>query len=153
MRLPWGPCYLFSVSSNSKQEGCSGRGLSSRVAICNIPWWLSSKEATWNAGDESLVPQWEELLEEETATYFSILAWKIPWTEEPDRLKSKGLLQTVRQDWANKHDHTNTQNTHFSTKNYKVCKKIKYGPYIRKIEINRNCSWGSLDIGFIIQWL
>ena len=26
----------------------------------------------------------EDLLEEETATHFSILAWKIPWIEEPD---------------------------------------------------------------------
>ena len=28
---------------------------------------------------------WENLLEKETATHASILAWKIPWTEEPDR--------------------------------------------------------------------
>ena len=26
---------------------------------------------------------WEDLLEKKTATYSSILAWKIPWTEEP----------------------------------------------------------------------
>ena len=29
-------------------------------------------------------------LEEEMATHSSILAWKIPWTEEPGRLQSKG---------------------------------------------------------------
>ena len=29
---------------------------------------------------------WEDPLEEEIATHFSILAWKIPWTEEPGRL-------------------------------------------------------------------
>ena len=34
---------------------------------------------------------WEDLLEKETATHSSILAWKIPWTEEPDRLQSMGL--------------------------------------------------------------
>ena len=28
----------------------------------------------------------EDLLEKEMATYFSILAWKIPWTEEPSQL-------------------------------------------------------------------
>ena len=28
---------------------------------------------------------WEELLEKGMATYSSILAWEIPWTEEPDR--------------------------------------------------------------------
>jgi len=30
-------------------------------------------------------------LEKEMATYTSILAWKIPWTEEPGRLQSMGL--------------------------------------------------------------
>jgi len=27
---------------------------------------------------------WEDALEKETATHFSILAWEIPWTKEPD---------------------------------------------------------------------
>ena len=30
-------------------------------------------------------------LEKEMATHSSILAWKIPWSEEPDRLQSMGL--------------------------------------------------------------
>ena len=33
---------------------------------------------------------WEDSLEKEMATYSSTLAWKIPWTEEPDRLQSMG---------------------------------------------------------------
>ena len=32
----------------------------------------------------------EEPLEKEMATHFSILAWRIPWTEEPGRLQSMG---------------------------------------------------------------
>ena len=40
---------------------------------------------------------WEDLLEKEMATHSSILAWKIPWTEEPGRLQSTGL-QRVRHD-------------------------------------------------------
>ena len=36
-------------------------------------------------------------LEEEMATHSSILAWEIPWTEEPGRLQSMGL-QRVRHD-------------------------------------------------------
>ena len=32
----------------------------------------------------------EDLLEKEIATHFNILAWKIPWTEEPGRLQSMG---------------------------------------------------------------
>ena len=31
---------------------------------------------------------WEDLLEEEMATHSSILAWRIPWTEEPGGLQS-----------------------------------------------------------------
>ena len=33
---------------------------------------------------------WEDLLEKETATYSSTLAWKIPGTEEPGRLQFMG---------------------------------------------------------------
>ena len=36
----------------------------------------------------------EDPLEEEMATHSSILAWKIPWTEDPSRLQPMGL-QTV----------------------------------------------------------
>ena len=37
----------------------------------------------------------EDHLEEEKGTHYSILAWRIPWTEEPGRLQSRGS-QTVR---------------------------------------------------------
>ena len=33
----------------------------------------------------------EDPLEEEMANYSSILAWKVPWTEEPGELQSTGL--------------------------------------------------------------
>ena len=42
-----------------------------------------------NAGDvrdESSIPGLEEPLEEGVATQFSILAWRLPWTEEPGGL-------------------------------------------------------------------
>ena len=35
----------------------------------------------------------EDLLEKEVATHSSILAWKIPWKEEPGRLHSMGSLR------------------------------------------------------------
>ena len=41
----------------------------------------------------------EDLLEKEMVTHSSILAWKIPWAEEPGRLQSMGL-QRVGHDWA-----------------------------------------------------
>ena len=40
---------------------------------------------------------WEDPLEKGMATYSSIFAWRIPWTEEPGGLQSTGS-QRVRQD-------------------------------------------------------
>ena len=42
---------------------------------------------------------WEDPLEKGIATHSSIVAWKIPWTEEPGGLQSMGL-QRVGHDWA-----------------------------------------------------
>ena len=42
---------------------------------------------------------WEDPLEKEVATHSNILAWRIPWTEEPGGLQSMGL-QRVGHDWA-----------------------------------------------------
>ena len=41
---------------------------------------------------ETWIPSlgWEDLLEKGMATHSSILAWEIPWTEEPGRLQSMG---------------------------------------------------------------
>ena len=44
----------------------------------------------------------EDPLQEGIAAYSSILAWKIPWTEEPGRLQSMGS-QRVGHDWETKH--------------------------------------------------
>ena len=55
-----------------------------------------------NAGDikgSDLIPGSGSFLEESTAIHSSILAWRIPWTEEPDRLQSTGS-QSVRHDWS-----------------------------------------------------
>ena len=43
-----------------------------------------------DARDASSILGQEDPLEEEMATCSSILAWKIPWTEEPGRLQSMG---------------------------------------------------------------
>ena len=48
---------------------------------------------------------WEDPLEEGMATHFSILAWRIPWTEEPGGLWSK-WLQKVRRKWSNLAQHS-----------------------------------------------
>ena len=39
---------------------------------------------------------WEDPLEKGMATHSSILAWRIPWTEEPGRLQSTGSQRVER---------------------------------------------------------
>ena len=59
-----------------------------------LPWWLSSKESACSAGSPggmSSVPGLGRSPGEESmATHSSILAWRIPWTEEPGGLQSIG---------------------------------------------------------------
>ena len=56
-----------------------------------LPWRLSGKESACNAGDQVQSLGREDPLEEGMATYSSILAWRIPGTEEPGGLRSMGL--------------------------------------------------------------
>ena len=44
-----------------------------------------------NAGNAGSISGSERPLEKEIATHSSILAWEIPWTEEPGELQSIGL--------------------------------------------------------------
>ena len=48
------------------------------------------KDPPANAGDIRSLGR-EDPLEEGRATHSSVLAWRIPWTEEPGRLQSMGL--------------------------------------------------------------
>ena len=50
------------------------------------------KDPAANAGDVGLIPGWEDPLEKEMAIHSSILARRIPWTEEPG-----GILSTESQ--------------------------------------------------------
>ena len=59
---------------------------------------LVVKKLLPNAGDirdTDSIPGWEDPLEESIAIHCCILAWRIPWTEEPGGLQSMGS-QTVR---------------------------------------------------------
>ena len=55
-----------------------------------LPGGSVSKESACNAGDPGSVPGSGDTLEKETATHSSIIAWTIPWTEEPGGLQSMG---------------------------------------------------------------
>ena len=70
----------------------------------------------------------EDPLEKEMAPHSSILAWRVPWTEEPGRLQSVGS-QKVRHDrMTNTHTHS-MLNPHFIGKGGKPERKLTYlGP-------------------------
>ena len=72
-------------------------GRASLVAymVKNLP--AMQETQVWSLGRE-------DPLEKGMATYSSILAWRISWTEEPGGLESMGL-QRVGHDWATKHEH------------------------------------------------
>ena len=56
-----------------------------------------------NAGDTGSIPGWGRPPEEEVATHSSVLAWRIPWTEEPGGLHSTGRQSQT--DGAHTHKH------------------------------------------------
>ena len=62
----------------------------------DFPGGSDGKASAYNAGDPDSISVSEDLLEKEMATHSSILAWKIPWTEEPGRLQSMGLQELDR---------------------------------------------------------
>ena len=81
------------------------------IGLVSSQWWTDSQQLRIGASQVVLVskvqlpkqeiwvwPQgWEDFLEKEVATHPSILAWRIPWTEDPGRIQSLGL-QRVRHD-------------------------------------------------------
>ena len=84
--------------------GCeNNRAVSMKIQLNNLDIWAAlkrgfpggsrGKEPACHAGDiEIWVPSlgWEDPLEKGMATYSSILAWRISWTEEPGGLQSIG---------------------------------------------------------------
>ena len=56
---------------------------------------ISGKEPSYpgDTGDSGSILSQDNPLEKEMATHSSVLAWRIPWTEEPGRLQCIGLLR------------------------------------------------------------
>ena len=52
---------------------------------------LGSNESACNMGDPGLVPGRDDALETGMAAHSSVLAWRMPWTEEPGKLQSIAL--------------------------------------------------------------
>ena len=71
-------------------------GNSCGVVVKNLP--RTQETQVWSLG-------WEDPLEEKMATHSSILAWKIPWIEEPVGLQS---VHGVAKTWTQLSTHTHT---------------------------------------------
>ena len=73
--------------------------------LTGLPWWLSRKRTCLpkQEMEETQVRSLgrDDPLEKEMTTHSCVLAWEIPWTEEPGGLQSMGS-QRVRHDLATK---------------------------------------------------
>ena len=67
-----------------------------RYALGGSPGGSDCKECTSLQKNWVRSLDWEEPLEEGMATHSSILAWRIPWTEEPNGLHSMGSQRVGR---------------------------------------------------------
>ena len=82
---------LLYLVSPKHDAFCSYNGIDKllpiMLKIILFPRWCRAKELACNAGDMGSIPGLERSPGEEMATHFSILAWEIPWTEEPGGLQ------------------------------------------------------------------
>ena len=67
------------------------------LVFLGFPGGSDGKESTGSAGDLGLILGWEDPLEKGMATHSSILAWRIPWTEDAGGRQSMGS-QTMGHD-------------------------------------------------------
>ena len=56
--------------------------------VRTLPGGSDGKESACNAGNVGSIPQSGNPLEKGMTTHCNILAWRIPWTEEPGRLQT-----------------------------------------------------------------
>ena len=78
---------------------------------------------------------WEEPLEESMATHFSILAWRIPSTEEPGGLWSIGSHK-VKQDWS---DLAHTQGGRYLTELPPQSLPLWPAPLLEELPVTHIC--------------
>ena len=118
-------CFYFPVKASSLESIDYTQMSRTHAGRAVLPWRPSIRSLVQLWVPLSLVAQkaenlpamqesqaqplgWEDPLEEKMASHSSIVAWRIPWTEEPGGLEYM-RSQSVRHDWAtNTHTHTHT---------------------------------------------
>ena len=76
-------------------------------SLIGFPGGSEGKVSAYNVGDLGSIPVSGRSPGEGNGNPSSILAWRIPWTEEPGRLHCIGS-QKVKHDLATEHTHTHT---------------------------------------------
>ena len=89
------PQWYFPISS--EEWKCFGKRI--QVRGHGFPGSSDGKESACNAGDPGSIPGLGNLLEKGMATHPSILAWRIPWREEPGELQSMGSQELDTTEW------------------------------------------------------
>ena len=120
-RIIWRKPFLTMHFKSFSTDFCS--------SWCGFPGDSDGKDSACNVGDPGLTPQLGRCPEKEMATHSSILAWRIPWTEEPGGLPSMGS-QKVGHDWVT--------NTHYS---YTYFFKMEYSLVQFSCSVVSNSLW------------
>ena len=90
---------------------------------------------------------WEDLLEREMAPHSSVLAWKIPWMEEPGRLQPMGS-QRVRHDWATSLSHIHICSWFVHAQKDKLETFLSWGCYLW-LKVTQYCTQRRSRIPFL----
>ena len=93
MNLPL--CKDKGSKCSKTQKWLRNKNLTSK--LLGFPGGSLVKNLPANAGEMGSIPSWEDALEKEMAIHSSILAWEIPWTEEPGRPQSIGSQKSQTQ--------------------------------------------------------
>ena len=93
---------------------------------------------------------WEDPLEKGISAHSSILAWRIPWTEEPSRLQSMGS-QRVGHDWV-----TNIKAWYFNIKAWYFSHIVHMIMAILSLKLDSNlvhsiAAWNDLSLYFLYE--
>ena len=86
----------------------------------------AGKESACSAGDPSSISGSGDPLEEGMATHSSILAWRVPWTEEPGGLQSIGLQSWTRLKWLGSSSSSRYENVLVTQSYPSLCDPMDY---------------------------
>ena len=93
--LDWKTCLSLSLSPHPRWRRTEAHHPSA------LPNGSVGKESACNAGDPGLISVLERSPEKGMDTHSSILAWRIPWSEEPGELQSMDSQRVRTTQWMN----------------------------------------------------